>query len=64
MHRSSKSEAVMVMGAATWGAVVEAITTVGAEVAIAVGGKLSTELISRPPQLAASTVPTSAELNK
>ena len=33
------------MVAATWGAVAGAIITVGAEVAIAVGGKLSTELI-------------------
>ena len=33
------------MVAATWVAVAGAIITVGAEVAIAVGGKLSTELI-------------------
>ena len=40
------------MVAATWGAVAGAITTVGAEAAIAAGGSFN--VVERPPQLAAS----------
>ena len=39
MRQSSRCEGVTVMVAAIWDAVAEAITTVGAEVAIAAGGK-------------------------